>query len=54
MKILPSPDSQLAAAADHGEMDAVVTWKPADSLTPVQIGNQVERIVKRLGKLADD
>jgi hypothetical protein len=53
MKILPPPDSTIASAADHGEMTAEVSWTPADTLTPVQIGNQVERIVKGLSKLAD-
>lgn len=51
--VLPPPDTS-ATAAEAGEMNAQVTFTPADSATPAQIGNQVERIVKRLAKLADD
>lgn len=51
--ILPPPDAPTATAAD-GEMTAEVRFTPADSATPAQIGNQVEHIVKRLAKLADD
>lgn len=35
-------------------MTAEVHYTPADAATTAQIGNQVERIVKRLTKLADD
>lgn len=52
-KVLPPPDTQ-ATAAEAGEMTAQVTFNPADVATPAQIGNQVESIVKRLAKLADD
>lgn len=51
--VLPPPDAPTATIVD-GEMTAQVTFTPADNATPVQIGNQVERIVKRLAKLADD
>lgn len=50
--ILPPPDSQ--ALASTGEMTAEVTYRPADTMTDTQIGNAVERIVRRLTKLADD
>ncbi len=55
-KIIPPPDSQLAAehADGHGEMTAVVTFRPPHTMTDAQIGNQVERICRRLSKLADD
>lgn len=51
--ILPPPDAQTAVA-DGSAMTANVEYTPADSATPAQIANQVERIVKRLAKLADD
>lgn len=51
--VLPPPDSQVAAA-DQGGMTAEVRYEPPDAATAAQIGNQVERIVKRLNKLADD
>lgn len=51
--ILPPPDTS-ATATEAGEMTAEVRFTPADSATPAQIGNQVERVVKRLAKLADD
>lgn len=51
--ILPPPDTQATAAA-AGEMTADVRYVPPDTATPAQIGNQVEQIVKRLAKLADD
>jgi hypothetical protein len=51
--ILPPPDTS-ATAADAGAMTAEVHYTPADSATPTQIGEKVERIVKRLAKLADD
>jgi hypothetical protein len=51
--VLPPPDTS-ATAADAGVMTAEVKYTPADTATPTQIGNQVERIVKRLAKLADD
>lgn len=51
--VLPPPDAQ-AAAATGASMTARVEFTPADTDTPTQIGNQVERIVKRLAKLADD
>jgi hypothetical protein len=35
-------------------MSATIQYVPPDSATPAQIGAQVERIVKRLAKLADD
>jgi hypothetical protein len=50
--ILPPPDAQ-AASGDPGEMVAEITYTPPDNATPAQIGNQVERIVKRLARLAD-
>jgi hypothetical protein len=56
--IIPSPDVSAAAvvnpAVDHGEMSAEVTYRPADTMTDAQIGNAVERVLKRLTKLADD
>jgi hypothetical protein len=51
--VLPPPDTSATAAAS-GTMTAEVRYTPADTATPTQIGNQVERIVKRLAKLADD
>ena len=51
--ILPPPDAQAAVATGEA-MHARVEYTPADNATPSQIGNQVERIVKRLAKLADD
>lgn len=55
-KILPPPDSQLSTSHAEGgsEMTATVTFKPAHTMTDTQIGNQVERICRRLSKLADD
>lgn len=53
MKVLPHADSKTSSV-DQGEMTAEVVYTPPHSATDVQIGNQVERIVKRLGKLADD
>lgn len=53
-KILPPPDAQGATTATTGEMTAQVTYTPPDTATDAQIGNQVERIVRRLTKLADD
>lgn len=50
--ILPPPDAQ-AASADQGQMTAEITYTPPHDATPAQIGNQVERIVKRLARLAD-
>lgn len=53
--VLPPPDSQaLTAAHDVGEMTAEVTYIPPHTMTDAQVGNQVERIVRRLNKLADD
>lgn len=51
--ILPPPDA-TAASVSIGEMTAEVTYTPADTMTDAQIGNAVERIVRRLTKLADD
>lgn len=51
--ILPPPDA-TAASAPTGEMTAQVTYTPSDTATDAQIGNAVERIVRRLTKLADD
>lgn len=51
--VLPSGDAQVQHA-DHGAMKAVVTYDPPDTATDKQIGDQVERITKRLTKLADD
>lgn len=50
--ILPPPDAQ-AATSDQGEMVAEITYTPPHDATPAQIGNQIERIVKRLARLAD-
>jgi hypothetical protein len=50
--ILPPPDAQ-AASSDHGSMTAEIRYTPPHDATPPQIGNQVERIVKRLARLAD-
>jgi hypothetical protein len=50
--VLPPPTSETASAL--GEMSARVSYTPADTLTDAQIGNAVERICKRLTKLADD
>jgi hypothetical protein len=47
-----STTTQMVATS--GELSAEVTYRPADNLTEAQIGNQVERIVCRLKKLADD
>jgi hypothetical protein len=53
--ILPPPGSQSAAHAEGGSaMTAEVTYTPSDGMSDAQIGNQVERIVRRLNKLADD
>lgn len=35
-------------------MTAKVTYTPSHTMSDAQIGNQVERIVRRLTKLADD
>ena len=51
-KILPSVDATMAV--DGSEMNAQVTFQPADTMTDAQIGNAVERITKRLTRLADD
>lgn len=51
--ILPPPDAQTAAA-DGDAMSAEIRYEPSDNASPAQIGNQVERIVKRLTKLADE
>jgi hypothetical protein len=51
--VLPPPDAQAAASTGEA-MTARVEYTPADAASPAQIGNQVERIVKRLAKLADD
>lgn len=51
--ILPPPDA-TAANSPTGEMTAQVTYAPPDTATDSQIGNAVERIVRRLTKLADD
>lgn len=51
--IVPPPGAPAALHSD-GSMTAEVKYTPADSSTPAQISNQVERIVKRLAKLADD
>ena len=50
--ILPPPDAQAALTA--GEMTAEVKYIPPDSATDAQIGNHVQRIIRRLNKLADD
>ena len=50
--ILPPPDA-LSGSPASGEMTAEVRYTPPDSATDAQIGNQVERIVKRLARLAD-
>lgn len=50
----PEPATTTKSVANFGEMKAEVTFTPADTMTDAQIGNQVERIVKRLTKLADD
>jgi len=50
--VVPSPDA--ATVTDGSAMTAEVTYTPADNATTSQIGEQVERIVKRLAKLADD
>jgi hypothetical protein len=52
--VLPPPDSLAATATASGAMTAEVKYTPPDTATPAQISNQVERIVKRLAKLADD
>jgi hypothetical protein len=52
--VLPPPDSLATDAHASGSMTAEVTYAPPDTATPAQISNQVERIVKRLAKLADD
>lgn len=51
--ILPPPDSQVAAV-DGTTMKARIEYTPAHSETAAQIGNCVERIIKRLDRLADD
>lgn len=51
--VLPPPDAQAAVTTGES-MKARVEYTPADTATPSQIGEQVERIVKRLAKLADD
>jgi hypothetical protein len=53
MKVLPV-DGAAVPASDQSSMDVVVTFNPHHSLTDAQIGNAVERITKRLTKLADD
>lgn len=53
-KILPPPDAQQAATETSGEMTAEITFVPPHTMTDAQIGNAVERIVRRLTKLADD
>ena len=53
-KILPPPDAQIATVEGGGEMTAQVTYTPPHTMTDAQIGNQVERIVRRLTKLAYD
>lgn len=50
--ILPPPDAQIAGS-DQGELVAEITYTPPDNATPAQIADQVERIVKRLARLAD-
>lgn len=57
-KIMPPSEAEALAltstiAHEHGEMSAEVRYVPADSETPSQISAQVERIVKRLARLAD-
>lgn len=52
-KVLPPPGTQVTAE-EAGEMTASVKYTPADSMTDAQIGHAVERIVRRLTKLADD
>jgi hypothetical protein len=51
--VLPPPDA-VVSLTDGSAMTAEVTYSPPDSATTAQIGSQVERIVKRLAKLADD
>lgn len=51
--ILPPPDAQAATSESSGSMTAEVSYTPPHDESPAQIGNQVERIVKRLAKLAD-
>lgn len=47
------PPAPHSLAPEGGSMSAEVTYTPPDSATEDQIGNQVERIVKRLAKLAE-
>lgn len=55
MKILPPPvATALANPESFGEMTATVTYAPPDTMSDTQIGNRIERIVRRLTKLADD
>lgn len=50
--ILPPPDAQ--ADSPLGEMTAEVRYQPAAGMSDAQIGSQVERVLRRLTKLADD
>lgn len=50
--VLPPPDAQTASG-DQGSMTAEIRYTPPDHATSAQIGNEVERIVKRLARLAD-
>jgi len=51
--ILPPPEAQLASS-EGPAMTARIEYTPSHTMTDRQIGDQVERIVKRLSKLADD
>ncbi len=52
--ILPPPDSQVAAVDGAATMKARIEYTPAHGETAAQTGNRVERILKRLDRLADD
>lgn len=52
--ILPHQDAHPLSAVHSGSgMKAEIRYTPADSETTKQIGDQVEKIVKHLAKLAD-
>lgn len=47
----PPPGDPEAKHTDTGHCSTSVTYAPADSLSPAQVGNRVAEIIKKMGKI---
>ena len=49
----PPPPSAAAVTSTEPEFKVHVEFRPADNLTPAQIGNEVARIQRRVNQIID-